>query len=99
MRDILDIAGHKVATIGEDGKIHSTSGVELGHMGAESHILNKEGVAVGYFDASGHVYRDTSYMGSIYLDGNVYDQGNNHVGKVVGDHMESGGAALLLLIR
>ena len=99
MGDILDISGHKMATIGEDGKIHNVSGIVLGHVAANGDVYNNMGYKVGHFAADGYVYKGVSHIGTVHSDGRVYDYNNSYIGKVVGEHIESGGAALLLLIR
>ena len=99
MSDILDVSGHKIATIGENGKVHNTANVVMGHVAADGQVYNNVNALVGNFGAQGFVYKQGNHIGTVHPDGGVYDYENHLVGKVVGDHIESGGAALLLLIR
>ena len=99
MSNILNSLGNKVATIGEDGMVHNLAGVKIGHISEDSHAYNNSGIRVGYFDSKGYVYKGTNHIGTIHSDGKIYDYNNHYLGKVVGDHIESGGAALLLLVR
>ncbi len=99
MGNILDISGHKMATIREDGKVRNTAGVIMGHVSDSGEVYNNMAEKVGSFRANGYVYKAGSHIGTVHSDGRVYDYENRCVGKVVGDHIESGGAALLLLVR
>lgn len=100
MSNILDASGNKIATIGEDGKVRNTGGIVIGHVaGSSGEVYNNMAEKVGSFRANGYVYKAGSHIGTVHSDGRVYDWQNHCVGKVVGDHIESGGAALLLLVR
>jgi hypothetical protein len=100
MGDIFDAAGHKLATLGEDKKVRNLHTVIIGHIEQENHLYNNMERLAGRFDNQGYVYDARNMvMGKVHADGKVYDQRNIYVGKVVGDHIESGGAALLLLVR
>ncbi len=99
MSNILDASGHKIATIGEDGKVRNAGGVVLGHVSNDDHVFNTVGIKIGYVDSKGYVYRGGSHVGTVHGDGRVYDYEEHYLGKIIGDHIESGGAALLLLIR
>ncbi len=98
MGDIFDAAGHKLATIGEDGRVRNTAGVLLGSVANNNEVYNSKASVVGNFAGNGYVYKGGSHIGTVHGDGQVFDFENRCVGKVVGDHMESGGAALLLLV-
>ena len=99
MGDILNASNHKMATIGEDGKVRNTGGIVIGRVADDARAYNNTGVAVGYYDSNGYVYKGGSHIGTVRSDGKVYDYEDHYIGKVVGDHIESGGAALLLLVR
>ena len=99
MSDILDASDHKIATIGEDGIVRNLSGANIGHVLANGQVYNNQNNKVGYYKPNGYVYKGTSHIGTIHSDGRVYDYENHYLGKVAGDHEESGGAALLLLVR
>ncbi len=99
MSDILDISGQKMATIGEDGRVRNTANVIIGYVSSDSEVHNASGSVVGNFGANGYVYKAGSHIGTVHGDGQVFDYENRCIGKVVGDHIESGGAALLLLVR
>ncbi len=100
MGDILDASGHKLATLGEDKKVRDLHSVVIGHVEQENHLYDNMEKSAGRFDNQGYVYDAmNNMMGKVHADGKVYDQRNIYVGKVVGDHIESGGAALLLLVR
>jgi hypothetical protein len=98
MADILDVAGHKLATIGEDGRVRNLENVIIGSVDDTGQVYNNMATVVGNFGANGYVYKAGSHFGTVHGDGRVYDYENRWIGKVVGDHIESGGAALLLLI-
>jgi hypothetical protein len=99
MGNIFNTNNQKLAVIRDDGTIWSTSGSKFGHISAD-HIYDKEGNKAGYMDANGHVFNVSgSHIGTVQNTGGVHDIEGHHVGKVVGDHMEMGGAALLLLVR
>ncbi len=98
MGDILNMSGQKMAVIGEDGKVRNISGAILGYVSQNSQVHNERGDMVGSFGTNGYVYKGGTRIGTIHNDGRVFDAENRCVGKVVGDHMESGGAALLLLV-
>lgn len=98
MSDIQDASGHKMATIGEDGKVRNSMNVVIGYVTDDHHVHSATGQEVGSFDASGLVYKAGSHIGTVKDDGRVYDYENRCIGRVAGDHIESGGAALLLLV-
>ena len=59
-----------------------------------------QGHKIGYFDNSGYIYDEDGRRGGLVKgDGRVYDFENHYAGKIVGAHIQSGAAALLLLIR
>ena len=99
MSDILDASGHKMATIGQDGVVYNLAHVRLGHVDDIGNVYDDKAVKVGNYDGSGFVYEAGRHIGTIHSDGTVYNYENHCVGKVMGDHLESGGAALLLLVR
>ncbi len=99
MSKILNSAGKKEASIGEDGVVRSASGVKIGRVLMSRDVLNNSGEKVGHFAANGYVYNyDDNHIGTVHSDGRIYDYDNHYMGKVVGEHIESGGAALLLLV-
>jgi hypothetical protein len=56
-------------------------------------------VKVGHYDSAGFIYEGTRHIATIKADGRVYDYEDHYIGKVAGDHIESGCAALILLVR
>ena len=99
MGDILDVSGHKIAVIGDDGYVRTSKGVVLGHVAPNGDVYNVKGQRVGYFQENGHIYQGTRHIGTTHSDGWVSDYENQHVGKISGSHLQLGGAALLLLVR
>lgn len=101
MSNILDSAGHKLGTIDDDGIVRNTANVKIGKVIASNgDVHDNGGRKIGYFEANGYVYdEETQRRGAVHADGRIYDYEGHYIGKVVGDNMQSGGAALLLLIR
>lgn len=99
MNNILDATNNKIATIDEQGKVHSLQGTIIGHVNADGSVWSDEGERVGHFDTQGKVFDAGVHVGTVHNDGKVYDINNHYIGKTEGGHLESGGAALLLLIR
>lgn len=99
MNNILDGANHVVGSIDELGKVHDVHGKVLGHVTSDGHVFSDEGEKVGYFDTKGYIYDVTIHVATVHGDGRVFDQQNHYLGKTEGGHLESGGAALVLLIR
>jgi len=99
MGDILDEAGHKVAKIGQDGIVKNVTGIKMGTVKDNGDVLNKVGQKIGSYDGSGNVYEAGRKIGSVHSDGKVFDYELDCIGSVKGDHIISGGAALLLLVR
>ncbi|OGZ66664.1 MAG: hypothetical protein A3C50_02140 [Candidatus Staskawiczbacteria bacterium RIFCSPHIGHO2_02_FULL_43_16] len=98
MSDILDIDGYKIGSISEDGKVHNKKGYAIGRVSIDGNVFNASGGKVGTFKPDGHVYKMGEYVGDVKTDGKVYDNDEDYVGRVKGEHIISGGAALLLLI-
>lgn len=99
MGDIYDASGHKMAKIGQDGIVYNTAGVRLGKVLDNGEVHNSNGIKIGRYDGNGYVYEGVNRIGALRENGKVYDYDDHYVGKVIGDHEESGGAALLLLVR
>ena len=99
MSNIFNSAGHKMAVIGDDKRIRNLTGTVLGYITDDDDIHDSSGSKVGYFEANGYVFEGTERVGIVRGDGRTYDEENHYVGKTVGDHIQAGGAALLLLIR
>ena len=99
MSNILDSAGHKLATIGQDGIVYNVLGVKLGRVLDNGDVHNNSGVKIGSYRGDGYVFEAGNHIGTIHSDGRIYDYETDYIGKVAGDHMQSGGAALLLLVR
>src|SRR5258706_897788 len=99
MADILNLSGEKLVTMGEDNKVRNGMGVIIGSVLNDGDVYNNMGRKVGNVDGKGYVYEAGSHIGTVHGDGRVFDYENHCVGKVVGGHIESGGAALLLLVR
>lgn len=99
MSDILDAAGHKLATIGEDGHVRNMMGAVIGRVDESGKVYNGMETQVGSFRSDGGIYKVGTQVGAVHPDGRVFDWQNHYIGKIVGDHIESGGAALLLLVR
>ena len=99
MGDILDVSGHKMATIGEDNKVRDLQNVIIGSVLNNGEVFDIKGQKLGHVDGRGYVYEAGNHIGTVNSDGRVYDYENHWVGKISGGHIESGGAALLLLVR
>ena len=100
MSNIIDEKGHKVATIGEDMVVHNLAGDNIGHVTDTNEVFNRENSKVGHFQESdGYVFNyNNDHIGTIRA-GKAWDLQDHWVGGVQGDHVYSGGAALLLLVR
>ena len=98
MADILDASGDKVATMGEDNKVRNLQGVVIGSVSNTGEVWSI-GRKIGTVDGEGRVYEVGRCIGDVRGDGTVYDSTNHYMGKVEGGHIQSGGAALLLLVR
>ena len=99
MGDILDASGHKIATIGQDWIVYNTMMVNLGHVQDNGDVYDNMGTKIGGYDGKGYVYEAGKHIGTVHSDGKVYDYENDLIGSVIGNHIQSGGAALLLLVR
>jgi hypothetical protein len=99
MGEIYNAANQKVATIGDDGKVRSITGNLLGEVIQNGDVYNNTSSHIGSIESNGYVYQGATHIGTVHPDGRVFDAENHYAGKVVGAHMESGGAALLLLVR
>lgn len=99
MSDIYDASGHKLATMGEDNKVRNLQNVVVGSVLDNGDVYSAANQKIGNVDGKGYVYEAGSHVGSVHPDGLVYDYQNHCIGKVVGGHTESAGAALLLLVR
>ncbi len=99
MNNILDATGYKIGSIDEQGNVHDVNGRVLGRVSSDCHVFSDEGEKVGYFDTQGHIYDAGKHVATVHNDGKVYDNENHYLGKTEGGHLESGGAALVLLIR
>ncbi len=98
MSDILNASGQKMATIGEDNKVRNLQGVVIGLV-LNNGDVHSSGRKIGSVDGRGYVYEGGDHIGTVHSDGRVFDYENHYVGKVTGEHTQSGGAALLLLVR
>ncbi len=98
MADILNESGQKVATMSEDNKVRNLQAVVIGSVLNNGDVYSSMGQKIGHVDGRGYVYEGENHIGTVHNDGTVYDYSNHRVGKVIGGHIESGGAALLLLV-
>ncbi len=98
MADIQDASGQKLGSIGEDNKVRNLEGAVIGSVSSDGQVYSI-GQEIGHVDGRGYVYEGATHVGTVHPDGRVFDAENHPVGKIVGDHIESGGAALLLLVR
>lgn len=99
MGDILDEAGHKLGSLGQDGYVYTLDRRKIGRVLDNGDVQDTAFHKIGSYDGSGRVFEQTRQIGTVKGDGKVYDHENDMVGKVQGDHMIGGGAALLLLFR
>ena len=100
MANILDSSGHKLATIDDDGIVKNIQNVKVGKVLFNGDVHDNSGRKIGYFQENGYIYdEETKHIGTVHADGRIYDYEAHYIGKVVGGHIESGGAALLLLVR
>lgn len=100
MVNILNASGHKIATIDDDGIVRGLMSVKMGRVSFNGDVYDNTGKKVGYFQENGYVYdEETRRVGIVRNDGRVYDYENHYIGKTAGGRIESGGAALLLLVR
>ena len=98
MSKIFDAADHAVATIDEEGHVYTMEGHAIGRVGEDEHVYNTNGNIVGSFDGRGQVYHEGRLIGTV-RGNRVFDAHDHYVGKVEGPHGETGGAALLVLVR
>ena len=98
MADIFNAAGQKMATMNDDNKVRDLQGKVIGSVLNNGDVYNISR-KIGYIDDEGDVYEAGSRVGEVRPDGRVFDYEEKYVGKIVGGHIESGGAALLLLVR
>lgn len=99
MGDIYDESGHKMATIGQDGIVYNLTRVKLGRVDENGDVFDIANRKIGSFEGNGYVYEGTRHIGTVYGDGRVCDYELDIIGNIKGDHIQSGGAALLLLVR
>jgi len=100
MSNILDSSGHKLATIDDDGIVKNIKSIKVGKVLFNGDVHDNSGRKIGYFEENGYIYdEEARHIGIVHADGRIYDYEAHYIGKVVGEHIESGAAALLLLIR
>jgi len=98
MSDILNALNQKIGVMGEDNKVRNAQNVVIGSVLNNGDVWNLER-KIGNVDGRGYVYEGGTHIGTVTNDGMVRDYNNHPVGKVKGSHLQSGGAALLLLLR
>jgi len=98
MNNIVDALNHKVGSIDEQGVVHDFNGKVIGKVVGDD-VFSDEGEKVGYFDTRGYIFDVNIHVATVQNDGRVFDMKNHYLGKTEGGHFQSGGAALVLLIR
>jgi sporulation protein YlmC with PRC-barrel domain len=93
-------SGHNViGRIESNGYVYDQGGEYMGKV-VDGDVYDKSGEYVGKVDASGAVYDFSGeFVGKVADDGTVFDADDNEIGESESPHMQSGGAALLLLFR
>ncbi len=100
MTTLKDAAGHVIATISKDLVVSDTKGKKLGQVFLNGDVWNREGKVGTFSENNGYVYKGSQYIGTIdSIARTVKDYEMTIVGRIEGEHVMLGGAALILLAR
>ena len=101
MAKLLDESNRPVGTIDDDGIVRNNTNTQWGRVDLYYRsVHDKANAKVGYYDVNGHIFDENgSPKGSVDNNGIVKDYNTTIIGKVEGGHIDSGGAALLLLFN
>jgi len=97
MSNILNASRQKVATLEENGEVRNMENTIIGYVHPDGNVYDEKMDHIGDFRPDGNIYRGATHIGMIKA-GKAYNVNGQYEGEVAGDHIESGCAALLLLI-
>lgn len=98
MSEIFNSANQKIGYMEENNHVRNAKGVVVGSVLNNGDVYNTAS-KIGKVDGRGFIWEGGRHAGTVFPDGVVRDYSNQIVGRVVGGHIYSGGAALLLLLR